>query len=252
MKTGRLVERVAPSLVKQRAAQVAARKDKREAKRRRQGLRESARCTFDGVDMRAEFRRLVALPVFTPIRRELAALQLSIHRSRQQHSSGHHKVDNGAIHVTIGTGNWYQGSAVILHELCHAAHRLLGLTRRRRQRFRLPTGQSGTGMRHACHDAEFHDLLRIAACQAYGLDGARLMRLHRDEGGSRRAYSMDRALLRALAERYASSDSGPSADPRTALRTSEKTPIPPRTFSGPGATDRLPVLRRRGIVSTVV
>ena len=202
-KSGRLVERVAPSLVRESAARAAARAQRTSAAASRAAERESRRWMSDGVDMRAEFQRLLAIPVFGPARSSLKRLKLSVHRGRRPESSGHHKLQEGVVHVTIGTGPWYLASAVILHELCHGAHYLLGLTGTRRQRYRLPSGQSGVALRHTFHDAAFHDLLRIAAVQAYGLDGARLMALHGSAGSSRKAYSMDVALRRALAEHYA-------------------------------------------------
>jgi hypothetical protein len=201
-KSGRLTERVAPSLVRESTARAAARTRRASAAAFRAAERESKRWIFDGVDMRAEFQRLLALPAFRPVRSSLKKLTLSIYRGRSPESSGHHKLHQGTVHVTIGTGPWYLGSATLLHELCHGAHWFLGLTGTRRQRYRMPSGQVGVALRHAFHDAAFHDLLRIAAVQAYRIDGARLMELHRDAGGSRKAYSMDEALRHALAEHY--------------------------------------------------
>jgi hypothetical protein len=201
-RSGRLIERVAPSLVRESTARAAARKRRASAAASRAAERESKRWLFDGMDMRAEFQRLLAIPAFRPVRSSLKKLALSIYRGRSAESSGHHKLHQGLIHVTIGTGPWYLGSATLLHELCHGAHWFLGLTSTRRQRYRLPSGQAGVALRHAFHDAAFHDLLRIAAVQAYGLDGARLMALHRIAGSSRKAYSMDVALRHALAEHF--------------------------------------------------
>ncbi|MFL5384697.1 MAG: hypothetical protein ACJ8GN_19410 [Longimicrobiaceae bacterium] len=115
--------------------------------------------------------------------------------------------------MTIGTGPWYFGSLVLLHEACHAAHDLLGLTRARRARYRLPDGRSGVSLRHRCHDGDFHDLLRRAACQAYGLDGARVNERYAAAGGARRAYSMDAALREALTEKFGQAAAATSSSP---------------------------------------
>ena len=207
--TGRLARRVAPALDRKRAdaaasrqAGVAARRGRATRRRALAAQRETARWTFDGVDMRAELRRFLKLPTFRDVARDLASVRVAVHRGSEKHSSGHHKLYRGKIHVTLGTGPWYLASLVLLHEVSHAAHQMLGLTRARLRRYRLPDGHSGVALRHECHDTDFHDLLRRAACQAYGLGANRVAELHTAAGGYRKAYAMDEALRTALAERY--------------------------------------------------
>lgn len=209
VQTGRLVRRVAPALARAQAKSALARRNQGPARRaralRREAAaagRETARWTCDGVDMREELSRLRQLPAFQDVTRKLGSVQVALHRRAAVHSTGHHKLYRGKIHVTIGTGPWYLGSLVLLHELAHAAHQMLGLTRTRLRRYALPDGSSGVALRHGCHDANFHDLLLRAACQAYGLVPNRVAELHSAAGGYRKAYAMDAALRTALAERY--------------------------------------------------
>jgi hypothetical protein len=79
-RTGRLTERVAPSLLKQRIARASSRKRKETARAARETQREAGRWTFDSVDFRREHQPLIKLPVFRSVRASLAQFQLTIRR----------------------------------------------------------------------------------------------------------------------------------------------------------------------------
>ena len=67
-KTGRLVERSAPSLEKQRAAKAQAAAEKRKARERKAREKEIAARTIAGVDIVKETERLMKLPAFSRLR----------------------------------------------------------------------------------------------------------------------------------------------------------------------------------------
>lgn len=154
--------------------------------------RDVKRWIVDGRDVREEFVRLQRLPCWRSwgVQKAIQELELRLRRSRKFSSTGHHRYGQNNIHVTAGTGPWYITSVVILHEMIHRAYNKLG-------KHRTP-GRN----RQVHHDAEFHDMLRVAACQAYDIEANALWPLYKKFGGARRAYSMDIAIRHLLAEQY--------------------------------------------------
>jgi hypothetical protein len=170
---GVLVERVAPAV--ERASE-----------------KEAAKYTFDGVDMRKEFVRLKRLRCWERwgVTSWIERLDLRLARRRRgAHITGHHWNGRGYITVTgADSARWFEVSVVILHEMMHEAQYRMGLQRVVGRKTR------------AVHDEAFHDHLRVAAQQAYGVTD--LLSLYHASGGRGRAYSMDRAIVARLREKH--------------------------------------------------
>ena len=147
--TGRLVERVCPALERGRAAKSQSRKDVAERRRARAKALENARWIVDGLDLRAEWRRLCAMPVVSARIRErrLDRIELSVHRSSRAHTTGHAKVRAGKVHLGLYGGcPRHEAQALLAHELAHAI---------------LPVG-------HA-HDESWRRTFVLIVCHGYGV-----------------------------------------------------------------------------------
>lgn len=162
---GRLVQRVAPALERQRqeAAERAKAKDKarrQRAARQRQEAKEAdaQRYVTAGVDLRAELQRLVRLRAFGgpqgPLTRMVPKLTVT-HRSRKPSTRlGSALLGSQRIHMAIYPGQTAaMAKEVLLHELVH-----------------LHVGTERVNGRRVVHGDRFRSVMRQAFREAYGPD----------------------------------------------------------------------------------
>ena len=180
-----LVERFAPSLEKKREAGKARSKAKAEKKRER----EAAPYMIGGVDVRKSFERAKKLRCWQrwKVAPRIANVGLSFTRRKDGHTSGRAWEWRQDVHVSAGV-DLFDVELAIVHELVHKAHFAKGMHR--------VAGRKTS----AIHDAEFHDMLRVAACEFFGFPGEKVADEYRAAGGAARAYSMDDALRAVRAE----------------------------------------------------
>ena len=178
-KSPTLVERVAPRLEKKREAS----KTRSKAKAAKKRERAVARYMVGGVDMVASFARAKRLRCWKrwKVDRYVERLGMNFVRRKDGETSGRHWNGRGSIHISAGVDP-FDVEKTIVHEIVHEAHARRGLQRVAGRKTR------------ACHDAEFHDMLRVAACEYFGFPGEKVSLAYQHAGGAARAYSMDDAL----------------------------------------------------------
>lgn len=109
-KTGRLVERVCPTLDAKRA-----KKNEKRAARRKSDAEKRAADPL--VRLRKLFRKWKKWDGWT---RDLTRATLRLSRGTSHHSSGHCYTVSQSLHVTVGT-DWEDAKGTLVHELTHAA-----------------------------------------------------------------------------------------------------------------------------------
>lgn len=161
---GRLVERTAPALERQRqataerAAETAKAKRRREAARRQAAKeRETERFTVEGVDLRDEMRRLARLRAFGGARgklaRQLPEFTVSRRSSEPQSRYGTAWPWEWRIHMALWPGlSLTDARETLVHELTH---------------LHVGSDRSDT---HRWHGEQFRDTMRRAFREAYGPD----------------------------------------------------------------------------------
>lgn len=129
---GRLVERVAPSLQRQRETAAERAAAKRKAAAERQRARDAERYVVDGVDLRDVMLRAMRLPTCKPLVERLAyrhrvygspnIVELVVRRSKTKAYTTGHAWNHYKITITVGTRNDpVRAAGVLLHELAHLA-----------------------------------------------------------------------------------------------------------------------------------
>lgn len=146
---------------------------------------DSSRWIVDGLSLTQELSRLQSLSSWSEwgVVDRILKLKITLHRTRKPYTTGHHQRSRHRIHLSVGTGPWYEASKTLLHEMVHEAHS-----------DRFPESPP--------HDVNFHRMMARAACEAYTVDPEELQRAYETQGGASRGYSMDVALLYLLRERF--------------------------------------------------
>jgi hypothetical protein len=118
--TGRLVERTAPSLERQRQQKQERSAARRVTARDRERTLERERRSIGSVNIDAEARRLWNLPVFKRQPRWKPGVPtITVRRSAaKRHTSGHSYFNHGGIVLTVGS-DLDEALGVLLHELAH-------------------------------------------------------------------------------------------------------------------------------------
>lgn len=176
---GTLVERVAPKLAAKREKST----ERQKSKRQRERAKEAERFIAGGVDVRKSFARAQRLACWKRwgISEYMRGLDFNLTRRGDGETSGRAWAGRKRVHVSAGEDP-FDVELAIVHELTHKAH------------FRRGMHRVAGRKRAAIHDAEFHDMLRVAAVEFFGFDGEAVSAAYREAGGARRAYSMDAAL----------------------------------------------------------
>jgi hypothetical protein len=123
--TGRLVERVAPALERQRAVARSSASARTAAARERERAAAVAKHTVDGVDLLAEARRYWRLPTMVDARKRYRPRVTKLPRiewrrsTTKPYSTGRCSPWKQRIVVTLGTSA-SEAQATVLHELVHA------------------------------------------------------------------------------------------------------------------------------------
>lgn len=119
-RTGRLVERICPALVREREQKTERRVAKQADGRVKAKQRETERYTVEGVDLRKELARFHRLPVFATRRHRVKGEPTVNWRfGKQPRTPGHYKSWEHSITVTVGS-DLADALGTILHELVHA------------------------------------------------------------------------------------------------------------------------------------
>lgn len=120
--TGRLVERIAPALIKEREKKAEASKARRQAKLQKEKNQETAYYTVAGLDLQVELKRMLKAPTLKKLKRRNVSLK--VRRASRCPSSrlGWAKYWKAEIQVTTYPGqDRYEAQEILLHELCHLA-----------------------------------------------------------------------------------------------------------------------------------
>jgi len=170
--TGRLVQRSAPALEARRERRAASRRAATKRTRERERERLSARHTAAGIDVRAEWARLLRLPFVAQRLRDRGTrtVRLTVSRSLGERASGHCKWHGGRVHVTLGYGvTLAELRTLLAHELAHAI---------------TPTGEA--------HGEGWRNTYALVLRDAYGVDLVGNVR-----GGT--TWQLDERVVSALA-----------------------------------------------------